>query len=133
MKIIGIIGTRRRNDNSTYLLIERKFAEIYQKGDWICSGGCDEGGDRFAEIIAKKYGIPILIFYPAWDDLTAPATLIKYRHGKPYNARAGFIRNTPIAQASHVIIASVAANRKGGTEDTLEKYTAAGKDSIYLV
>ena len=134
MKIIGIIGTRRRNDNNTYTLIEQKFAEIYQKGDWICSGGCPEGGDRFAEMIAKKYGIPIVIFHPAWDDLQAPGAVVKYRYGgKPYNAKAGFDRNTPIAQTSDVIIASVAPNRKGGTEDTLEKYTAAGKDTIYIV
>lgn len=134
MKIIGIIGTRRRDDRTTYDLILQKFIEIYQDGDWICSGGCPEGGDRFAELIAKRRGIPILIFWPRWNNLEEPGAVIRYdRSGKPYNAAAGYARDTKIAYCSDVIIASVAPDRKGGTEDTLKKYIAAGKNIIYIV
>ena len=133
MKIIGIIGTRRRDDSSTLSLIGEKFFEIYEKGDWICSGGCEEGGDRFAEKIAKDHGIPIIIFYPAWRDLDAPGAVIRRNKYGEYNANAGFDRNTPIAHTSNVIIASVASDRKGGTEDTLSKFRALGKTDFHLV
>ena len=47
--------------------VRDKFFEIYEDGDWICSGGCKKGADRFAEMIAKE-GIPILIFYPNYPN-----------------------------------------------------------------
>lgn len=107
MKIIGIIGTRRRDSTEAFKKIEKKFWEIYEEGDWIVSGGCPKGGDRFADILAKREGIPILTFYPNYK---------KYKRGAPT------IRNTPVAQKADVIIASVAKNREGGTEDTIKKY-----------
>jgi len=107
MKKIGIIGTRRRRAGIDRKSVREKFFEIYEVGDWIVSGGCPQGGDEFAEKIAKDYGIPILIFYPNW---------IKF--GKA----AGIIRNTDIADNSDVIIACVAEDRTGGTEDTIKKF-----------
>lgn len=105
---IGIVGTRRRDSYEDYLKTEQIFFKIYKAGDLIISGGCPQGGDRFAEVIAKKFGIPILIFYPDW-----------YRIGK----QAGFKRNSKIAEySSKALIASVAPDRKGGTEDTIYKY-----------
>jgi hypothetical protein len=119
MKIIGIVGTRRRNGNAAYERVEKKFFEVYEEGDWICSGGCSRGGDRFAEKIAKEHGIPILIFYPNW---------------KKYGKGAGFVRNTDIAKTSHIIIACVADDRKGGTEDTINKFLVKElKTQLYLV
>jgi len=107
MKIIGIVGSRRRNSVEDYRDIEAACLLIYEDGDWICSGGCPEGADRFAERIAKQHGIPILIFFPNW---------------KKYGKAAGFIRNTFIADKSDYLIACVAKDRKGGTEDTIKKF-----------
>jgi hypothetical protein len=89
--------------------VEKEFFEFYEDGDWIVSGGCPKGGDRFAESIAKKYGIAILIFYPNWG---------KYKKG------AGFVRNVDIANNSDVLIACVAKDRTGGTEHTIKKFLA---------
>ena len=107
MKKIGIIGTRRRNNSEAYKKVETAFFEIYENGDWICSGGCPKGGDRFAEVIAKKYGVPILIFYPNWEK---------------YKKAAGIVRNGDIAFHSDVLIACVAKDRKGGTENTIKSF-----------
>lgn len=104
---IGIIGTRRRDTSEAYKKVHDAFFEFYKEGDWIVSGGCPKGGDRFAEKIAKDYGIPILIFYPNWKNL---------------GRGAGLARNSDIARHADVLIACVAHDRKGGTEDTIKKY-----------
>jgi len=123
-----VIGTRRRDTAAAFDLIKKKFFEIYEEGDWICSGGCPKGGDRCAEQIAKQEGIPILIFYPAY---------------KRYGRGAPTVRNTPVAEKSDVIVACVVRpeegldeilkREKGGAEDTLKKYVGHNKTKIYLV
>ena len=130
MKIIGMVGTRRRDTGVTFDLFRKKFFEIYEEGDVICSGGCRKGGDRFAEVIAKQEGIPIIIYYPNY---------------KRYGRGATFVRNTTVAEKSDVIIACVVKpeesidmileRKKGGTEDTLRKYVKHKNDKtkIYLV
>jgi len=125
MSVIGIVGSRRRDAKCDYELTEKKFLEIYQEGDTIVSGGCLQGGDRFADIIAKKYGLTITIHYPNWG---------KYGKG------AGFVRNTKIAEGTDKLIACVATDRKGGTEDTITKFIKCHnihpsviKDCLFLV
>ena len=107
MKKIGIIGSRRRNSDKDFDIVEMSFLTAYEKDSIIISGGCPKGGDRFAEDIAKKFDVSIRIFKPDWE-----------RFGRG----AGFVRNTDIAENSDVLIACVASDRKGGTEDTIEKF-----------
>jgi len=119
MKIIGIVGSRRRNSKEDFIALERKFLEIYQEGDEIVSGGCSSGGDAMAEIIAKKYQIPIKIYYAQWEKL-----------GK----RAGFARNGDIAKDADVLIAVVATDRAGfGTEDTIKKAKKKDKKIVLVL
>jgi hypothetical protein len=100
-KTIGIIGSRKRDSLIDYREVRSAFNEIYQAGDIICSGLCPKGADRFAVIIADELELSDnerLWFPPKWDDINIPNALIKYnKWGKPYNARAGFDRNTDIA------------------------------------
>jgi hypothetical protein len=117
MKRIGIIGSRRRNTQKDFEQLEKSFLEIYKDGDEIISGGCSSGGDRYAEILAKKYQVTIKIYYAQWDKL-----------GKG----AGFARNTYIARDSDVLISLVADDRLGGAEDTIKKAEKMGKKIILL-
>jgi hypothetical protein len=118
MKTIGIVGSRRRNSHADYLEVLAAFDICYDVGDEIVSGGCPQGGDAFAEVIAKKRQVPIKIYYAAWDRL---------------GRRAGFARNGDIARDADVLIACAAHDRTGGTEDTIRKFLKFGKKDLVLV
>ncbi len=115
-RVIGIIGSRRRSSGADYLACVRTFDSIYRDGDKIVSGGCPTGGDRFAEDIARTRGLTITVHYPNWG---------AGRH-------AGFLRNSRIAGDADVLIAVVASDRKGGTEDTIKKAERLGKKVILV-
>src|SRR3990167_10705948 len=100
MAKIGIVGSRRRNSQADFLLTEKTFLSIYREGDEIVSGGCPQGGDRFAEALAKKYQLPIKIYYAKWNYL-----------GKA----AGFQRNGNIARDADLLIAIVAEEDRKST------------------
>jgi len=117
MKTIGIVGSRRRNTKQDFEQCEKTFLEIYKDGDHIVSGGCPSGADHHAEILAKKYQVPIKIYYAQWDKL---------------GRGAGFARNTDIARDADVLIAQVAPDRLGGTEDTIKKAEKMKKSIIIL-
>jgi len=108
MKKIIIIGSRRRNTADDYIRIKKQFFAIYRKGDIIVSGGCKKGGDKFAERIALSFNIPKRIFKPDLKKYGSPA--------------AFFIRNTEVAEFGDEMIACVAPDRTGGTEDTIKKF-----------
>jgi len=107
MKRIIIIGSRRRNSNNDLWIVYGHLMNIYEKGDILVSGGCSKGGDYFAELLSAKYDIPMIIFPADW---------------KRYGRGAGFIRNTDIAKNGDIVIACVAPDRIGGTEDTIKKF-----------
>lgn len=118
MKVIGIVGTRRRDSWDDLYVVKQAFFAIYNDGDEIVSGGCPQGGDRFAEKIAKDYQIPIKIWYAKWNKL-----------GKA----AGFVRNKVVAADSTELIACVAEDRLGGTEDTVKHFEARTNRKAIIV
>ena len=105
-KRIIIIGTRRGNSLADYENVATLFFSIYEVGDIIVSGGCSKGGDKFAEMISRIHNIPITIYKADWS----------------LGRHAGFLRNTTIAEKGNELIACVAPDRKGGTEDTIKKF-----------
>jgi len=87
----------------------------------IYSGSCKQGADAFAELLADILAIPNT------NRLWFPADWNRYGRG------AGLRRNTDIAKSSDVLIACVAADRTGGTEDTIKKFKRLGKTNLILV
>ena len=59
-KTIGIVGSRRRDSGKDFMICRDEFLKHYQPGDQIVSGGCPKGGDRFAEMIAKEFGLSLI-------------------------------------------------------------------------
>jgi predicted Rossmann fold nucleotide-binding protein DprA/Smf involved in DNA uptake len=129
MKVVGIVGSRRRDSEADLEDCRKAFLKTYQDGDTLVSGGCPKGGDRFAEVFAKEYGIPIKIRYPDRSQLDPEKMK---RNPKWAYAEINFARNTLIAQDSDVLIAVVADDRKGGTEDTVKKAIALGKPVVLV-
>lgn len=113
MKIIGVIGSRRRNSRDDFSYVSSALLKYFKDEDILCSGGCPTGGDNFAEIIAKRDGLSILIHYPNWNGI---------------GYFAGYQRNTKIAKSSTMLIACVTEDRTGGTEDTIKKFKDRIKD-----
>ncbi len=119
-KKIIIIGARKRDADLDFQIVFDEFKKHYVDGDIIISGGCLQGGDRFAEIIARRLGLT--------ED---NGKLIIHRPVSPLKGsprwcwtRSFYERNTVVAQESEVdtvVIACVQSDRKGGTEDTLKK------------
>ncbi len=113
-KVIGIVGSRRRNTANNMVELLVAFDRIFVPGDSIVSGGCPKGADNFAEHIAKARGIPIVIHHPDWSK----------------GRWAGLARNTLIAEDCDVLLAMPSATRTGGTEDTIKKAEQLGKEII---
>lgn len=107
MKTIGVIGSRRRVSLADYQATKAALLNIYREGDRLVSGGCPSGGDLWCEQFARLLGATITIHHANW---------------RKYGKRAGFQRNGKIAADADVLIACVAADRTGGTEDTIEKF-----------
>lgn len=133
MKIIGIVGSRRRNGFFDFRATAKAFDTLYEAGDCIVSGGCPKGGDRFAELIAVEHKMSSIgpdEPYPAEGRVIKIHPALWEDNGKA----AGFIRNTEIARDATHLIACVAESRTGGTEDTIRKFLVKfGKAEANLV
>lgn len=124
---LGIVGSRRRAKVEDYLILKERVEEL--QPDMIISGGCPTGADNFAEQIAKKFGIPITIYYPKLDNLRT--------YTRQQVIEAMYARNKLIAIESDYLIALVASDRRGGTENTIkyfiEYYSSTWKDNLEIV
>jgi hypothetical protein len=109
---IGIVGSRRRTDRGTVIAC---IAELVPKTVVVTGGAI--GPDRWAEQAARSRGLDVVVHAP---DLGEVST--RWQANRRYYAR-----NQAIVDDSDRIIAFVAADRTGGTEDTIRRAKRAGK------
>jgi len=124
---LGVVGSRRRNSLRDKRILKEflKKARIKFPTLTLVSGGCPKGADHFAEELSEELNIPIIIHYPDRSKLPENPD----RH---HFAIINYARNTLIAEDCEVLVALVADDRKGGTEDTIKKATKLGKKVILL-
>lgn len=126
---LGIVGSRRRNSEADKNLIREKVQTFLGQGPVVLvSGGCKKGADRFAEELAEELDLEIIVHLP---DLSRCKQ--KWEFTKEY-----FKRDKLIAQKADVLIACVAADRKGGTEKTIDEFRKnrvfkGGKSELILL
>lgn len=117
---LGVVGSRRRDTEKDKAVV--KEAVLRFDKPVLVSGGCPHGADRFAEELAEELGLEIIIYYP---DMTGVDSRGSY-------AKACYARNKLIAQKSDVLIACVAPDRKGGTENTIKEFIKKDKCNYAL-
>ncbi len=109
---VAIVGSRRRSDRAAVAALVNEL----EPGTVVVSGAC-EGPDQWAVEQARARGLPVLEFEPNLSGCQK-----RYEFTKRYYAR-----NQRIVDACDRVVAFVAPNRKGGTEDTIRRAIAAGK------
>jgi hypothetical protein len=109
---VGILGSRRLTDPGA---VEACIAELAPE-TVVVTGGA-RGPDRWAEQAARARGLDVVVHKP---DLGAVCT--GWRAIDRY-----YVRNQAIVDDSDSIIAFVAPDRTGGTEDTIRRAERAGK------
>lgn len=124
---LGVVGSRRRNSPRDKARLKEFLRRAKSKFPTLLlvSGGCPKGADRFAEEIAEELDLPIKIHYP--DKSKLPPNPERYHF-----AQINYARNTLIAEDCEILVALVADDRKGGTEDTIKKAERMGKKIILL-
>ncbi len=103
---IGIVGSRKRTDKETII---NYVLENLKDDDVVVSGGCS-GVDTWAAETARQRGLEVIEFLPNTTNCKNRWDVI----------RAYYARNFQIAAASDKVVAFVASERKGGTEDTIK-------------
>lgn len=121
MIYVGVVGSRRRNEPADKAMVKKAIVSIHPPITLV-SGGCRKGADRFAEELAVELSLPLIVFPPKVEGND------EYAY-----AKACYARNTLIAKKSDILIACVAPDRKGGTEDTVKKFLKMDKDRLILV
>ncbi len=123
---LGIVGSRRRNsvaDRGIVFNMVSSYYNDYRNELVLISGGCAEGADSFAEEVAEEFQIPIVIHHPK---LPPPGSQ-RFEFTKAY-----YERNELIAKDCDSLLALVAEDRKGGTENTIKFANKFGKNVMIL-
>jgi len=103
---VGIVGSRRWQNRE---MVEALVNEL-PPDSVIVSGGC-RGVDKWAASAARSRGLEVVEHLPYFPAGSNP----HWVYTQAYHAR-----NLKIAEDSDIIYAFVAADRKGGTDNTIK-------------
>lgn len=107
---LAVIGSRGYHDRERVFAYLDKVLDKLGDRLMLVSGAATNGPDAFAEIWAKKRGVPILLFPADWSK------------GKG----AGHARNTKIVDAADTVVAFWDGSSPG-TKDSISKAFERGK------
>lgn len=106
---LGIVGSRRRDTPDDFRDVWLAYDRVVERNRAdeivIVSGGASKGADRFAVAIARDQGGKMITYFP-------------YGH----EVQDYFDRNELIARDSDILIACVAPDRRGGTENCIQHF-----------
>jgi hypothetical protein len=108
----GIVGSRRRTDRET---IETTIGGL-PIGTVVITGGA-RGPNRWAEQAARTQRFEVVVHRPDLDGVRA----------RWQAAERFYARNQRIVDDADLVIAFVAADRTGGTEDAIRRALCGGK------
>ncbi len=111
MKYVAIVGSRSRRDPET---VERLVAGL--PADTVIVSGGAPGPDTWAEQAARKQGLAVQVFRPELEDARSQGQVTRRYHN----------RNQRIVDVADELIALVAPDRRGGTEDTIQRAERKG-------
>lgn len=129
---VGVVGSRRRDSDKDFNIIYSYGYALINKARKanaelvFISGGCKQGADFFIKKFCEHNNIQLIEHLPNFNGLEA--------HNKNYRmvVERYYARNKLIAQDSDFIIAMVAPDRKGGTENTIKYAKELGKDVVLV-
>lgn len=113
---IGIIGSRSRGSQDDYVKVHDVFIKLKnefvsdEREIMIVSGGATSGGDQFAKMLHQQYQTHYTEYVPQY---------LKHKNNPKY---APLSRNNYIAKHVSILIACRNLNKRGGTEDTIDKF-----------
>lgn len=126
MKRLAVIGSRGFDDYEFLCKELHEYDKSYGPITEIITGGA-KGADKLAERFAKNHNIKVTVLYAKWNDLSVDKCVVKTnKHGKKYNALAGFNRNMEMLDLCDEVIAFWDGKSKG-TKHMIIKATDSKK------
>lgn len=125
---VGVVGSRRRDSDEDFKLIYSYGYSLLKKARKanaeliFVSGGCKQGADRFIKSFCEHNNVQLIEHLPKIKDNSIYIETVE----------AYYARNKLIAQDSNFIIAMVAPDRTGGTENTIKYTKELGKDVVLI-
>jgi YspA, cpYpsA-related SLOG family len=124
---LGVVGSRAYSNFGRIKKVIEKYKEQFEDLT-IVSGGCPDGADSLAKIVAEELGLKYVEFPPKHRPHNSNCVLPKDEYDKPYHVSNYFERNGKIAEyCDHLVAFVVKDVRCNGTRDTTSKAEKLGK------